>query len=73
MSSDQNQNIIPSNAGSVAVIVNTFVEVIGGRLSSSQEEQGDHTLNEARDLVTGEIQPMVEESNLRFIEEKITQ
>ena len=72
MGSNQNQNPTSSNAGSVAVILNTVVGTIGRQLSSSQEEQGDEKLNEARDLVTSEIQPMVEESNLRVIEERIT-
>jgi hypothetical protein len=74
MSSNQNRDTISSNAGSVAVIANTIqlVEAIGRQLSSSQEEQGDDKLNQARDLVTSEVQPMVEESDLRVIEEEIS-
>jgi hypothetical protein len=72
MSSNQNQNTISSNVGSVAVIASTVVEAIGRQLSSSQEEQGDDKLNEARDLVTSQVQPIVEETDLRVIEEEIT-
>jgi hypothetical protein len=72
MSSNQNQNTISSNVGSVAVIASTVVEAIGRQLSSSQEEQGDDKLNQARDLVTSQVQPIVEETDLRVIEEEIT-
>ena len=68
MSSNQNQESISSHARSVAAIA----KAIGRQLSSSQEEQGDDKLNQARDLVTGEVQPMVDETNLRVIEEEIT-
>jgi hypothetical protein len=72
MSSDQNHDTISSNAGSMVVIATTVVKAIGRQLPSSQREQGDEKLNEARDLVTSKIQPMVEESDRRFIKEKIT-
>ena len=72
MSTNQNQNPISSNAASVAVIMNTVVNAIERQLVSSQEEQADNKLDQARDLVTSaEVQPMVEETNLRVIEEQI--
>ena len=49
-----------------------IAKAIGRQLSSSQEEQGDDKLNQARDLVTGEVQPMVDETDLGVIEEEIT-
>ena len=35
------------------------------------EEQGDEFLNEARDLVTDDVKPVIEEGDLRVIEERI--
>jgi hypothetical protein len=64
---------ISSNVGSVAVIAKAVVKAMGKQLPSSQEEQGDDKLNEARDLVTSEVQSMVEENDLQVIEDKITQ
>ncbi len=61
-----------SGAGSVAMIANAVVKVMGKQLPSSQEEQGDDKLNQARDLVTSEVKSIVGESDLRVIEERIT-
>jgi hypothetical protein len=73
MSPNQNhQETISSNAGSVAMIANAVVKAVGKQLPSSQEERGDEKLNQARDIVTSEVQSMVEESDLRVIEERIT-
>jgi hypothetical protein len=40
---------------------------------SSQEKQGDEQLNQARDLLSSEVtvQSMIEETEIRVIEEKI--
>ena len=59
-------------AGSMAEIANAVVKAMGKQLPSSQEERGDDRLNQARDLVTSEVKAMVEENDLRVIEEKIT-
>jgi len=64
---------ISSNVGSVAVIAKAVVKAMGKQLPSSQEEQGDDKLNEARDLVTSEVQSMLEGNDLQVIEDKITQ
>jgi len=64
---------ISSNVGSMAVIAKAVVKAMGKQLSSSQEEQGDDKLNEARDLVTSEVQSMLEGNDLQVIEDKITQ
>ena len=73
MNPNQNhQDAISSNAGSVVAIANAVVKAMGDQLPSSQAERGDVNLNQARDLVTGDAQSMVEENDLRFIEEKIT-
>ena len=72
---DPNQNHkdpISSDAGPVVAIANAVVKAVGKQLPSSQAERGDANLNQARDLVTGDAQSMVEENDLRFIEEKIT-
>jgi hypothetical protein len=66
------QDTIPSNVGHVAAIGNVFMNAIGIQLSSSQEQEGDDNLNQARDLVTSEIRSMVGEDDLRVIQEEIT-
>jgi hypothetical protein len=55
---------ISSNAGSAAAIANEVVKALGKQLPSSQERLGDDKLNQARDLVTSEVQSMVEEDEL---------
>ena len=72
MSSNQNQNTISSNAGSVAAIADSVVKAIEKQLPSSQEEQGDDKLNQARELVSPKVQSIAEETDVRVIEEKIT-
>jgi hypothetical protein len=65
MSPNQNQqDTISSNAGSAAAIANAVVKALGKQLPSSQEKLGDDKLNQARDLVTSEVQSMVEEDEL---------
>ena len=59
-------------AGSVAEIAKVVLKAMGKQLPSSQEERGDDKLNQARDLVTSEVKSMVEDNDLRVIEEKIT-
>jgi hypothetical protein len=66
------KDTISSNAGSVAAIANAVVKAMGKQFPSSQEKRGDDKLNQARDLVTSEAQFMVEENNLRVIEDRIT-
>ena len=62
-----------SGAGSVAMIANAVVKVMGKQLPSSQEEQGDDKLNQARDLVTSEeVRTVVAENDLQTIEDQIT-
>lgn len=61
-----------NSAGSVAEIAKAVVKAVGKQLPSAQEERGDDKLNQARDLVTTEVQSMVEKGDLRVIEEKIT-
>jgi hypothetical protein len=65
MSPNQNQkDAISSNAGSAAVMAKAVVKAVGKQLPSSQEKLGDDKLNQARDLVTSEVQCMVEEDEL---------
>jgi hypothetical protein len=59
----------PPNAG--ADFATAFLNAVGKQLPSSLEKQGDDQLNQARDLVTNEVRSMVEEDDLRDIEEKI--
>ena len=66
------QEAISSAAGSVTAIANAVVKAVGKQRPSAQEEQGDDKLNKARDLVTNEVQSMVEGDDLSVIEEKIT-
>ena len=42
------------------------------QLSSTQEERGDDMLNQARDLVTGEVRSMIDENDVRVIENRIS-
>ena len=58
----------------MAAITNVVVKAVGNQLPSSQVERGDDKLNKALDLVTSEVQSMVEgdDRDLRVIEEKIT-
>jgi hypothetical protein len=60
-----------NNAGSVAEIAKAVVKAMGKQLLSSQEKLGDDKLNQARDLVTGEVQSIIGEGDLRIIEERI--
>ena len=62
-----------NNAGAVAgVFANKFVKALGKQLPSVQEEEGDDLLNRARDLVTDQLQAIVEGDDRRVIEEEIT-
>jgi hypothetical protein len=72
MSPNQNQqDTISSNAGSAAAIANAVVKALGKQLPSSQEKLGDDKLNQARDLVTSEVQSMVEEDELDDLSEDL--
>ncbi|KAN0116039.1 hypothetical protein V8E52_006345 [Russula decolorans] len=61
-----------NTAGSVADIAKAVVKAMGKQLPSKQADLGDDKLNQARDLVTSEVQSMVDENDIRVIEEKIT-
>jgi len=61
-----------NNAGSVAEIAKAVVKAMGKQLPSSQEKLGDDKLNQARDLVTSEVQSIIEEGHLIVIEDLIT-
>ena len=66
---------IPSNVGSVADIAKACVKAMGKQHPSAQEEQGADKLNQARDLVTRQVQsiPASEGNDVQVIEKKITQ
>ena len=71
MSPNQNhQETASSNAGSLAMIANV-VKAMKKRLPSSQEEQAEDKLNQARDLVSDEVSSFLE-TDVKSIEEKIT-
>ena len=62
-----------SNAVSAACdIANKLVKAVGRQLPSVQEEEGDDLLTKARDLVTNQVQSIVEGDDLKVIEDKIT-
>ena len=71
MKPDQNhEDTTSSNAGPLGMIAKAMKK----QLPSSQEEQGEDKLNQARDLVkSDEVQQCVEEleTDIRVIEEKI--
>ena len=70
MGPNQNHKGIPPNAG--AVFATAFLNAMGKQLPSSQETRGDDKLKQARDLVTSEVRTVVEENDLKVIEDKIT-
>jgi hypothetical protein len=65
------RKIQPPNAG--AVFATAFLNAVGKQLPSSQEERGDDQLKRARDLVSGEVQYVITESDLKIIYDKFTQ
>jgi hypothetical protein len=65
MSPNQIRKEMPPNAGAV------LATAMGKQLPSSQEEQGDDKLKQARDLVTSEVRTVVAENDIRVIEEKL--
>ena len=66
------KDTIPSNPGPVVVIANADTKAPWKRFSRPQAERGDDMLNQARDFVTGEARSMIEENDVRVIEDRIT-
>jgi hypothetical protein len=55
-----------------AVIASTLIDTVAKMLPAQREKRGDHRLEKARELAE-QFGPLITESDLRTIEEKILQ